>query len=83
MYCYNFSFSFPDNYPSVPPVFEIEANQSGSFTFRDADHLFDLFMVESLKRVGQMMVFDLVSLAQEHLSGGYAGVCERGRGREI
>lgn len=61
--------SFPPNYPSVPPVFEIEANKSGSFTYRDADALFDLMMVESLKRVGEMMVFDLITMAQDHLSG--------------
>ena len=59
----------PANYPSVPPILEIEANQSGSFTYRDADNLFDLLMEESLKRVGEMMVFDLVTIAQEHMAG--------------
>ncbi len=62
-------FSFPDNYPCVPPIFEIEANQSGSFNYRDADDLFDLLMAESLKRVGEMMVFDLVTFAQDHMTG--------------
>ena len=59
----------PANYPSVPPILEIEANQSGSFTYRDADNLFDLLMEESLKRVGEMMVFDLVTIVQEHMAG--------------
>ena len=61
--------SFPNNYPCVPPVFEIEANQSGSFNYRDADDLFDLLMAESLKRVGEMMVFDLITFTQERMSG--------------
>lgn len=61
--------SLPDNYPCVPPVFEIEANQSGSFDYRDADDLFESLMEESLKRVGGMMVFDLVTFAQEHMPG--------------
>ena len=61
--------SLPCNYPCVPPVFEIEANQSGSFSYRDADNLFELLMEESLKCVGQTVVFDLVSLTQDHMSG--------------
>ena len=65
-------FSFPGNYPCVPPVFEIEANQAGSFNYRDADDLFDLLMTESLKRVGEMMVFDLITITQEHMSGVYS-----------
>ena len=70
-----FILSFPGNYPCVPPVFEIEANQSGSFNYRDADELFDLLMLEALKRVGEMMVFDLISLAQEHMSGMCSTLC--------
>ena len=62
--------SLPPNYPCVPPVFEIEANQSGSFSYRDADELFDLLMVESINQVGGMMVFDLVTIAQDYMPGG-------------
>jgi hypothetical protein len=53
----------------VPPILEIEANQSGSFSYRDADGLFERLMVESLNRVGEMMVFDLVTMAQEYMAG--------------
>ena len=61
--------SLPPNYPCVPPVFEIEANKSGSFSYRDADDLFDLLMMESFKRVGGMMIFDLVTIAQDYMPG--------------
>ena len=61
--------SLPPNYPCVPPVFEIEANKSGSFSYQDADDLFDLLMMESYKRVGGMMVFDLVTIAQDYMPG--------------
>ena len=68
-------FSLPDNYPCVPPIFEIETNQLGSFNYRDADNLFDLLMEESLKRIGEMMVFDLITLTQEHMPGVCVCVC--------
>ena len=61
------SLSLPASYPCVPPVFEIEANASGSFNYSDADDLFDLLMKESLNRVGDMMVFDLVTIAQDYM----------------
>lgn len=50
-------------------MFEIEANSSGSFSYHDADDLFDLLMRESINRVGAMMVFDLVSIAQDYMPG--------------
>jgi hypothetical protein len=62
----------------VPPILEIEANQSGSFSYRDADGLFDRLLVESLDRVGEMMVFDLVTMAQEYMAGERRGVWWRG-----
>ncbi len=62
-------YSIPANYPCVPPILEIEANQSGSFDYRDADRLFDLLLEESLKRVGEMMVFDLITIAQDYMAG--------------
>lgn len=61
--------SLPPNYPCVPPIFEIEANKSGSFSYRDADDLFHLLMMESFKRVGGMMVYDLVTMAQDYMPG--------------
>ena len=61
--------SLPASYPCVPVVFEIEANTSGSFSYKDADDLFDLLMKESLNRVGAMMIFDLVTIAQDYMPG--------------
>ena len=60
--------SLPSCYPAVPPVFEIEANKSGTFTFSDADHLYQLLEEASLARIGSTVIFDLVSLAQEELA---------------
>ena len=60
--------SLPPNYPSVPPVFELEASQSGVCTYSDADELYDCLVTESLKRIGDMMIFDLVTMAQEFMS---------------
>ena len=60
--------SLPSCYPAVPPVFEIEANKSGTFTFLDADHLYRLLEETSLARIGSTAIFDLVSLAQEELA---------------
>ena len=60
--------SLPSCYPAVPPVFEIEANKSGTFTFSDADHLYQLLEEASLARIGSTAIFDLVSLAQEELA---------------
>lgn len=61
------SSSLPPNYPSVPPVIEIESNESGSFTFTDSDELYDILMQAAISRVGGIMVYDLVTLAQEHM----------------
>ncbi len=61
--------SLPANYPAVPPVFEIETNQSGSFNYHDADDLFDLLMKESLNQLGEIMIFNLINTAQEHMPG--------------
>ena len=66
---FSHTHSLPADYPCAPPVFEIEANQSGSFSFTHADKLYDLLMKESYKRVGRMMIFELVAIAQEHMLG--------------
>ena len=60
--------SLPSCYPAVPPVFEIETNKSGTFTFSDADRLYRLLEEMSLARIGSTAIFDLVSLAQEELA---------------
>lgn len=57
----------PPNYPGVPPVFEIEANRSGTFTFTDSDELFDTLTKEAINRVGGTMLYDLITIAQEQL----------------
>ena len=48
-------------------MFEIEANKSGTFTFSDADHLYQVLEETSLARIGTAMIFDLVYVAQEEL----------------
>jgi hypothetical protein len=75
-------FSLPASYPSVPPVFEIETNTSGSFNYRDADDLFDLLMRESVRRVGNIMIFDIVSIAQDYMPGLIETKREVGKRRE-
>ncbi len=50
-------------------MFEIESNQSGSFNYRDADDLFDVLMEECLKKPGQTVVFDLVTISQDRMPG--------------
>ena len=57
----------------MTPVFEIEANKSGYFSYRVADDLFDLLVMESYKRVGGMMTFDLV-IAQDYMPGRGFGI---------
>ena len=78
-YSLNICHSLPPNYPCVPLVFEIEANRSGSFNYHDADDLFDLLMTECINRVGGMMVFDLVTIAQDYLPGKGKGGGQRER----
>jgi len=60
-------------------VFEIEACRSGVCSYSDADDLYDLFVSESLKKIGDMMVFDLVTIAQEFMAcefnSGYKFIC--------
>ena len=50
-------------------MFEIEANSSGSFSYRDADNLFEMLVKEAAGRVGDMMIFDLVTMAQDYMPG--------------
>lgn len=49
-------------------MLEIEGNQAGSFTFADADKLFDTLMKEAINRLGGIMIFDLITLSQEQLT---------------
>ena len=60
-----FSSSLSQDYPNVPPVFEIEANRSRSFTFSDADRVYDALMATSISSVGDMMIFSLVTVAKD------------------
>lgn len=62
-------FSLPHNYPCVPPVLEIETNQSGSFTFADADNLFDQLMQTAITRLGSTMIYDLITQSQDLMPG--------------
>lgn len=60
---------FPPNYPCEPPMFEIEIenNQSGSFSYTNADELYDRLMKESYKWIGQMMIYELLVTAQDYM----------------
>jgi hypothetical protein len=60
-------FSLPPNYPCIPPIFEIESNQSGSFTFAEADELFDKLMQIAMATIGRTMVYDLITYAQDYM----------------
>lgn len=59
--------SLPPNYPCVPPVFEIETNRSGSFTFSEADNLFDQLMQTAMSRLGSTMIYDLITMSQDYM----------------
>ena len=61
-------FSLPPNYPCIPPVFEIETNQSQSLSYRDADQLYDLLMMEATNGLGRGVVFGLVSTARDFVA---------------
>ena len=48
-------------------MFEIEANQSGSFSYTNADELYERLMKESYKWIGQMMIYELIVTAQDYM----------------
>ena len=58
----------PPNYPCIPPVFEIETNQSQSLSYRDADQLYDQLMMEATNGLGRGVVFALVSTARDFVA---------------
>lgn len=60
--------SLPPNYPCIPPVFEIETNQSQSLSYRDADQLYDLLMMEATNGLGRGVIFGLVSAARDFVA---------------
>ena len=60
-----FYSSLPPNYPCIPPVFEIETNQSQSLSYCDADQLYDLLMMEATNGLGKGVIFGLVSTARD------------------
>ncbi|XP_065906292.1 uncharacterized protein [Dysidea avara] len=64
----NIWFCLPPNYPCIPPVFEIETNQSQSLSYRDADQLYDLLMMEATNGLGKGVVFALVSAARDFVA---------------
>ena len=63
-----FFSSLPPNYPCIPPVFEIETNQSQSLSYRDADQLYDLLMMEATNGLGKGVIFSLVSAARDFVA---------------
>lgn len=61
-------YSLPPNYPCIPPVFEIETNQSQSLSYCDADQLYDLLMTEATNGLGRGVIFGLVSTARDFVA---------------
>jgi len=61
-------YSLPPNYPCIPPVFEIETNQSQSLSYRDADQLYDLLMMEATNNLGKGVIFGLVTTARDFIA---------------
>lgn len=57
--------SIPDEYPSVVPVFELEAAKHHEMTMSDADYVYDQLLAAALSHIGTVMVYDLVSLATD------------------
>ena len=49
-------------------MFEIETNQSQSLSYRDADQLYDLLMMEATNGLGKGVVFALVSAARDFVA---------------
>lgn len=37
-------------------------------SYSDADELYDCFVTESFKRIGEVMIFDMVTVAQEFMT---------------
>ena len=68
LYMWFVSSSLPPNYPCIPPVFEIETNQSQSLSYRDADQLYDLLMMEATNGLGRGVIFGLVSSARDFVA---------------
>ena len=56
-------FSLPSQYPIIPPIFEIEGH--GSLSSAKADELYSVLMKEADSRLNSLMIYDLITIAQE------------------
>ena len=64
IHCSSVDFSsLPSQYPIIPPIFEIEGH--GSLSSAKADELYSILMKESSLRLNSLMIYDLITIAQE------------------
>jgi hypothetical protein len=70
----------PSQYPIIPPIFEIEGH--GSLSSAKADELYSVLMEEACSRLNTLMIYDLISVAQDFVEQMMAKVREK-RKKEI
>jgi hypothetical protein len=70
----------PSQYPIIPPIFEIEGH--GSLSSAKADELYSILMEEACSRLNTLMIYDLISVAQDFVEQTIAKVREK-RKKEI
>jgi hypothetical protein len=70
----------PSQYPIIPPIFEIEGH--GSLSSAKADELYSVLMEEACSRLNTLMIYDLISVAQDFVEQTIAKVREK-RKKEI
>ena len=65
----------PSQYPYIPPIFEIEGH--GSLSSAKADELYSVLMKEACSRLNSLMIYDLITIAQEFVQETMAKVREK------
>ncbi|CAB4032451.1 kinase-like domain-containing, partial [Paramuricea clavata] len=74
-------FCLPSQYPVIPPIFEIEGH--GSLSSAKADKLYSLLMKEACSRLNSLMIYDLITIAQDFVQETMAEVRERRKKEEV
>lgn len=73
--------SLPSEYPIIPPIFEIEGH--GSLSSAKADELYSLLMNEACSRLNSLMIYDLITIAQEFVQETIQVIKEKRRKEEV
>ena len=68
-------FCLPSQYPIIPPIFEIEGH--GCLSSGKADELYSVLMKEADSRLNTLMIYDLITVAQEFVQEIMANVREK------